>query len=151
MAATSVEKFPVPAFFFEVDIDGAEVSFQEVSGLEENAEVLEYRHGNSQSLITQKRAGLIKSSTITLKRGIFHDEKDLMEMLKKLQDKKYQSGEAELPTLEIKLLDENKAAIVQWSILKPVPIKWSGPGLKSDSNEVAIESMEFAHQGIVIM
>ncbi|MEM7659672.1 MAG: phage tail protein [Bacteroidota bacterium] len=141
-------KYPIPSFFFQVDLNGVQMSFQEVSGLEENAEVLEYRHGKSKSLVTQKRAGLIKSSTITLKRGVFHSETDLADMLKVLQNKQYQTGEAELPELAIKLLDEQKEVVLHWVITNPVPIKWSGPGLKSDSNEPAIESIEFAHEGL---
>ena len=56
-AGTGAEQdqfWPLPKFYFSVDIgDMTDLPFQEVSGLEVETEMIEYRHGNS--LISKRR------------------------------------------------------------------------------------------------
>jgi phage tail-like protein len=147
--------FPVLGFYFEVEIDGNKISFQEVSGLDQEAEVLEYRAGNSVSLITQKRLGLAKSTNITFKKGVFESDSRLTDLFGKSLDdakmgKAYQSfGEPISLKVSLKAPKSSKAAMV-WNVSKAVPVKFTSPTLKSDSAEVAIESIEFAHEGVTI-
>ena len=64
--------WPLPKFYFSVDIgDMTDLPFQEVSGLEVETEMIEYRHGNSPSHSKIKMPGLLKYSDITLKKGVF--------------------------------------------------------------------------------
>ena len=139
--------FPIPTFYFEATISGKTISFQEVSGLEQSAELLEYRHGNSKNFITQKRVGMLKASTITFKKGIFKGDSELLDTFNKIHDKEYYSHGDPIP-LKVSLLDEKGETVIYWNISNAVPLKMSGPTLKSDTNEVAIETIEFAHEGI---
>ena len=139
--------FPVPTFHFEATIAGKSISFQEVSGLEQSAELLEYRHGNSKNFITQKRVGMLKASTITFKKGIFKGDKDLLDTFNAIHDKDYYSHGKPI-ALKVSLLDEKGETIMYWNVANAVPLKMTGPTLKSDTNEVAIETIEFAHEGI---
>lgn len=143
--------FPIAAFYFRVEFEnlGSAISFQEVTGLEESSEVLEYRDGLFPFLITQKRAGMMKSSTITMKRGIFEDRLELIDFLDQLQMNSYHPGGEELLNITVSLLDETGEPIMYWQIFNAFPIKVSGPTLKSDSTDAAIESIEFAHEGII--
>ena len=50
----------------------------------------------------------------------------------------------------IKLLDEEHNPVVIWSVKNAWPTKIDAPSLKADGNEVAIESIEIAHEGIKI-
>lgn len=141
--------FPIPTFFFEVTIDGTEISFQEVTGLEMSAELLEYRHGNNPNFITQKRVGMRKASTITMKKGIFKSDSRVLDKFNKIiKEKEYYSNNGKPIPLKISLLDEEGEAVMVWNVANAVPLKMSGPTLKSDTNEVAIETIEFAHEGI---
>ena len=141
--------FPIPTFYFNVNIQGiGDISFQEVSGLEMSAELLEYRHGNNPNFITQKRVGMRKASTISMKKGVFKGDSDLLNTYNKIIDKEYYSSHGNPISLIISLFDEKKETIMKWNIANAVPLKMSGPTLKSDTNEVAIETIEFAHEGI---
>ena len=37
-----------------------------------------------------------------------------------------------------------------WKAVKAFPVKIEGPGMKATGNEVAIESIEIAHEGITM-
>jgi len=50
----------------------------------------------------------------------------------------------------ISLLDEAGAATMVWTLTNAWPAKITGTDLKSDGNEVAIESIEIAHEGLTI-
>jgi phage tail-like protein len=50
----------------------------------------------------------------------------------------------------IKLLDQNGDAVVTWTLNNAWPTKISATDLKSDGNEVAIDSIEIAHEGLTI-
>lgn len=151
--AGSSGAFPLASFYFRVEFESisGQISFQEVTGLEETAEVLEYRDGTSNLLITQKRAGLMKSSTVKMKRGIFESQTELVELFDQLQAGSYHPGIDSLLNIMVSLMDETGEDIISWNIYNAFPIKFSGPTLKSDSKEVAIESIEFAHEGITII
>jgi phage tail-like protein len=65
--------WPLPKFYFSVDIgDQTDLPFQEVSGLDIDTEVIEYRHGNSPVHSTIKMPGLMKypSKRVCLRRII---------------------------------------------------------------------------------
>jgi phage tail-like protein len=51
----------------------------------------------------------------------------------------------------IKLLDEEHKPIITWKVHNAFPVRYSGPVLNSNSNEVAIEVLEVAHEGIEVM
>ena len=42
-----MSEYPLSKFYFEVDWGGTKVGFQEVSGLNTEYDILEYRHGAS--------------------------------------------------------------------------------------------------------
>ena len=141
--------FPLLSFHFKVDIDGKQISFQEVSGLDFEAEVLEYRHGREYFPFTRKKVGMYKTSTVSFKKGIFSVENDVNNIFDNLEffNNYFQTNGKTIP-IEVYLLDEKGAEVAYWSIPNAVPVKLSGPTFKSDSNEVAIESIDFAHDGI---
>lgn len=139
------ELWPVPKFNFKVSFSGlGDISFQEVSGLELETQFIEYRSGDSISLITQKVPGLKKHGNITLKKGVFEDDTDLWEWWEDVQT----DPEGERQTLTISINDEEGGPIITWTVINAFPVKISAPDLKSDANEIAIETIELAHEGI---
>jgi phage tail-like protein len=137
--------WPLPKFYFSVTIDGKEYPFQEVSGLETETQVLEYRHGNSKQYSTIKMPGIAKVGNITLKKGIFVKDNNFWSWYSKIK-----LNTIKRITIVIKLLDENGAPTMTWSLQNAWPTKITGTDMKSDGNEVAVESIEFAHEGLVI-
>jgi phage tail-like protein len=128
---------PLPAFQFTVEIDGIAVgSFSEVSGLESETVVIEYRNGND--LTTRKLPGLHKVGNIVLKRGVTRD-RDLWNWRKAVLD-----GNVERRNGSIVLLDGKRQEMVRWNFFEGWPRKWVGPTLDARTSEVAIETLEIA-------
>lgn len=139
------QHYPLPKFHFQVEWGGQSIAFSEVSGLDIETEVIEYRHGASPEYSKSKMPGLRKFSNVTLKRGVFASDNDYYEWFNTVN----------LNTIErrdviISLLNEEHAPVVVWKIKNAWPIKIQSTDLKADGNEVAIESMELVHEGLVI-
>ena len=70
--AEKSKEYPLPSYHFSVKIDGDEsnsVAFSEVSGLNVETTVIEYREGQNSDYITYKMPGIVKYGKVTLKRG----------------------------------------------------------------------------------
>ncbi|WP_415712882.1 phage tail protein [Maridesulfovibrio sp.] len=137
--------YPLPAFHFSVSLDGEELGFSEVSGLTMETQVIEYRDGLSKSYGAMKMSGLPKNSNITLKRGIVPSNNKFFDWINKTKLNK-----PERKDLSIMLLNEEHSPVMTWKITKAWPVKVEGPSLKASGNEVAIESIELAHEGMTI-
>ena len=53
-------------------------------------------------------------------------------------------------TVIIKLLDEKGNVTMQWQLNNAWPTKITSTDLKSDGNEVAVDSIEIAHEQLII-
>ncbi len=137
--------WPLPKFYFQVKIADKEGAFQEVSGLDTEAQVIEYRHGNSKEFSTIKMPGIKKSSNVTLKKGVFKGDKSYWDWFNKIK-----MNTIERLAVTISLLDEAGAPVQTWTLKNAWPTKITGTDMKSDGNEVAVETLEIAHEGITI-
>jgi phage tail-like protein len=139
--------WPMPKFRFAVDF-GTEikgVAFQEVSGIETETQIIEYRAGNSKPFSTVKMPGLVKYGNVTLKRGVFVNDNAFWNWHKQLT-----MNQIKRQTVLIKLLDESGKVTMQWQLNNAWRTKITSTDLKSDGNEVAIDTIEIAHEGLVI-
>jgi phage tail-like protein len=139
--------WPQPKFHFVVDIDGVgtNLRFQEVSGLDAESQPIEYRAGSSPSFGAIKMPGIRKFSNITLKRGVFAKDNRLFDWLTAIKSKTTTRS-----TVTITLVDETGHAAMKWSLVNAWPVKISGPDLKAEGNDVAIETLELGHEGLTI-
>ena len=138
--------WPMPAFYFKVEIGSlGEIAFKEVSGLDAEAQIIEYRHGNSPQFSTIKMPGIKKHSNIQLKKGVFAKDNKLFDWFNTI---KLNTIQREAVT--ISLLDEEGNPTMVWKLTNAWPTKVTGVSLKSDGNEVAIEQLDMAHEGLVI-
>ncbi|MEM9578139.1 MAG: phage tail protein [Pseudomonadota bacterium] len=137
--------WPLPKFHFQVKWDDTELAFQEVSGLEIETEVMEYRAGNNPVFSTVKMPGMIKSGNITMKKGVFIQDNALFDWFAEIK-----MNVIKRKALTISLLDESQAPTMVWKVQNAFPVKITSTDLKADGNEVAVESVEIAHEGFVI-
>lgn len=146
----SRETFPVPKFLFDVTIDGTPIPFQEVTGLDQEYDFLEYRSGVDAELSTRKRSGLYKSGQVSFKKGIFKTDSDVWDVFDKLLNDKAGNFRAESDPIDIEvtLMDETEAPVVVWKITGAVPVKLTNGDLKSDENAISIEQIDFVYQRI---
>jgi phage tail-like protein len=133
---------PYKAFNFLVEIDGvALAAFSEVSGLESETEVIEYRAGGESNAV-RKLPGLTKHANLVLRRGVTQDA-ELWNWRKTVVD-----GKVDRRNGSIVLLDDDRTEILRWNFFHGWISKWAGPTLNAKGNEVAIETIEIAHEGL---
>ena len=150
MADDPKKNYPLPKFHFQVEWGEDRFGFTEVSGLDFETEVIEYREGNSVIYNKTKQPGLTKYANISLKRGTFLGDFKYFELWKKTM--MFQEGAAQYRRdITIKLLDEEHKPIITWALSKAWPSKVQSTNLKADANEVAIESMDLVHEGLRIV
>lgn len=136
-------QWPIPKFRFKVDIGGEPVSCQEVSGLKFTTEVIEYRFGDDTTLIKKKIQGMKKFDNITLKKAVFAGDDGFHVLWQATHE-----ARQERINIIIQLLDEQEEIIQTWTIAKGLIVTMSSPDLNAMSNELAVESIEIAHEGI---
>lgn len=137
--------YPQVAFHFQVDWGGSNLGFSEVSGLNIETQMIEYRSGLSPEFSTIKMPGIQKYGNITLKRGVFKSDNQFYEWANSVK-----MNTIERRDLIISLLDEEHNPVMVWKVKNAWPTKIESPALKADGNEVAIESLEVAHEGVSI-
>lgn len=139
--------WPMPKFRFEVDL-GTElkgVAFQEVSGMDVENQIIEYRKSNSPLFSTEKMPGIVKYGNVTLKRGVFVNDNTFWNWHKEIS-----MNTIKRRTVLIKLLDENGKVTMQWQLNNAWPTKITSTDLKSNGNEVAVDTLEIAHEQLII-
>ncbi len=144
-SAQSAATWPLVKFSFQVKWDDKELIFQEVTGLSSETQVIEYRGGSSKVYSTVKMPGIQKFGNITLKKGIFKGDTALWNSYNLIK-----MNTIKRSTILISLLDETNAVAMSWSLLNAFPCKITVTDMKSDANEVAVESMELAHEGLTL-
>ena len=139
--------WPLPKFRFEVDLGpGMQgVAFQEVSGMDVENQIIEYRKSNSTLFSIEKMPGIVKYGNVTMKRGVFVNDNTFWSWHQQIT-----MNTITRRTVVIKLLDETGNATMQWTLNNAWPTKITSTDLKSDGNEVAVDAIEIAHEGIVI-
>lgn len=139
------ETYPLVKFHFSVDWAGTNIGFTEVSGLDVETELIEYRQGASPEYSKIKMPGMQKYSNITLKRGSFKNDNEFFQWWNTVK-----LNTIERRDITIKLLNEEHEPVIVWKVKNAFPIKIQSTDLKGDGNETAIESMEVAHEGLSI-
>src|SRR5258705_7712209 len=143
-------KYPLPVFHFRVEWagdngGGSNIGFTEVSGLNVETQVIEYRDGNMPDYSTLKMPGMQKYGNITLKRGVAKGDNEFFAWWNS-----HQLNKIDRRNLTISLLNENHDPVVIWHVRNAWPVKTDGGSIKATDNEVSIETLEIAHEGITV-
>ena len=137
--------FPIPKFHFQADWGGVRIGFTEVSGLDVETEVIEYRDGASPQYSKQKIPGMQKYPNVVMKRAVFASDNDYFNWWNTVALNTVQKR-----SVTISLLNEKHEPVVVWKVKNAWPAKIASTDLKADGNEIAVESIELAHDGLVI-
>jgi phage tail-like protein len=139
--ATGQVPDPYANFNFLVEIDNiARAAFQECSGFDSTIDVIEHREGGDNTT-PRKLPGMTKFSNIVLKWGMT-DDRDLYDWHRRAID-----GNVERKNGSIVLLNRKGEEVARWDFERAWPSKWDGPNLNAEGNDVAIETLELAHEG----
>lgn len=133
---------PVPSFRFTVTFDDLPPGgFSDCSGLQSETEVLEYAEGGLNGH-TWKLPGRSKQANVTMKRGIVN--KVLWDWYLAVTD-----GDFKARNCTIVVHDPSGASgVLEFQLADAYPVKWIGPELAASQNNLAVESIELAHQGL---
>lgn len=138
--------WPLPKFYFSVQLgDDKSINFQEVNGLESETKPIEYRHGNSPVFYPIKLPGLGRVGNVTMRKGIFVNDQRFWAWYNEIK-----MNTIKRRTVVINLLDESGAPKMVWTLNNAWPTKITGTDLKSEGNEVAVESIEVAFETLAV-
>ena len=135
--------YPLSRYHFMVQWGGTKINFSEVSGLSMEVAVVEYRDGLQPDQHATKMPGLRKFSNIVLKRGIQKNDHEFFAWINTVQ-----ANTVERRDITISLLDETHQPALVWKVKNAWPCKYEIAPLQANSNEVLIETLELAHEGL---
>ena len=131
-----------------IELNGiTEGAFTEVSGLDFEIEVEDRKEGGLNDMVHRIPGRVKVAPNIVLKRGLATSE--LWQWYYDITQGKLTHGPVTRKNMSIILYGYDSMPQIRWNITGALPVKWSGPTLKSDSTEVPVESIELIHQGIV--
>ena len=133
---------PYRNFSFLVEIGGiTQAGFSDCSGFGASTDPIEYREGGETKTV-RKLPGLTKYTNITLKWGLT-DSKELYNWYRDVVN-----GKIVRKSGSIILLDLEGNEKVRWNFFEAWPTKWDGPDFTAKGNDVAIETLELAHEKV---
>lgn len=136
---------PYRASRFLLEIDGiTRAGFSECTIPDSTQDPIEYREGN-EVFTVRKIPGLIKYANITLKWGITDDSMELYTWRKQVEECKMADARRNVAVV---LLDDEGSAKARWEFLMAWPTKYDAPDLNATGNDVAVETLEIAHEGM---
>jgi len=121
------------------------MSFQEVSGLDIQSEEIKYRAGDSPNFSVIKMPGMKKFGNVTMKKGVFKSDNKFWDWFNEIK-----MNVIKRKAITISLLDETGGVTMVWTLANAWPTKITSTDLKSEGNEVAIETIEIVHEGLTI-
>lgn len=137
------DTYPLPVYNYRVTIGGETHGFSEVSGLSIQHEAITYKHGLSWREGPVQMPGMKGEVKLTLKRGMVKTRSLMLDWIGSIHLNKVPKRD-----LAIDLCDESGTPVVSWKVYNAFPLKLDAPGLNSDSNDLAVESLELLAGGI---
>jgi phage tail-like protein len=143
MPQTGQRVDPFRNYNFLVEIEGiAQASFTECTGLSSTTEVIEHREGGDNTTV-HKLPGRNNTENITLKFGVTSSTE--------LWAWRQQIIDGNIVRLNGSVVVRNEAntlEVARWNFVRAWPTKWEGPSFNAKGNDVAIDTLVLAHEGI---
>ncbi len=139
-----MRKDPLKAYRYLVEIDGiTQAGFSEVTIPDSSQDPIEYREGTDLPTVS-KIPGLVKYSNVVLKWGST-DSVELFNWRKLVEDGNMEEARKNMAII---ILNETGEATARWEFREAWATKYDAPDLKGSGNEIAIETLEIAHEGM---
>ena len=132
---------PYANYSFLVELDGiTRAGFHDVSGLESTINVHPYKEGGAD--FESKLPMRVTYANIVLKWGLA-DDRELYDWHRQAE-----LGNVQRKNGSVILRDRQGNEKVRWNFFAAWPTKYTGPTMNSEGNDVAIETLELAHEGL---
>jgi phage tail-like protein len=143
MAQTGQRVDPFRNFNFLVELDGiAQASFTECSGITSTTEVIENREGGD-NVTVRKLPGKTSYSDISLKWGLTNST-ELGDWRQQIIDGNVVRKNGSIVVFDL----ANSTEVARWNFVRAWPTKWEGPSLSAKGNDIAIDTLVLAHEGL---
>jgi phage tail-like protein len=124
---------PQGNYNFHVEVGGiSRAAFHEATGLDSSVDVIEHREGGW-NLSPRKLPGQTKHANIVLKWGLSTD-RELVDWHQRIVEGEIDRRDGE--------------EVARWNFVRAWPAKYTGPAFNAEGNDVAIETLEIAHEGV---
>lgn len=138
---------PVGELRFQVEIGGVVIGqFAECSGLSVEYDIFEYQEGGETRFVHKFR-GALKYPNLVLKRGVTFENALLQWFFNQQPGGPVDRSRRDSVTLN--LLGDDGETVRSWSFASAFPVKWQGPSFSAKSTNVATETLEIAHEGLL--
>ena len=118
--------------------------FSECSGLDASMEVLEIKEGGVNDHV-HKFPTRASHGNLTFRHGVIYLYDDLWSW-----HYDFVRGRGKRKDGLIVLMDDARRPAKVWKFTAGIPVKWVGPSLNALQSSVAMESLEIAHEGLVL-
>ena len=145
--AVTIDPDPWGSYYFSLELDGTEVAhFTECSGLKTTSEVFEIQEGGLNGAL-HKRPGRSKWDNIVLKAAT-----SASTQLLEWRDTYLQGDYSSRPQTSgaIIMRSNDGKELRRFTFVNAWPVNWEGPTLAAGSSDLAIETLEIAHEGIYV-
>lgn len=144
----STRPTPYGAFNFEISFGGDSFGgFSDVSGLNTEFAMAEYREGNDPKNHTRKVPGIYKTGDVTLKRGII-DSKTVWDWIQAVRSTGVRGRK---DFVLVTLLGEDRKPVQAWKLLNVTPMKYTGPTLAAKGGgDVAMEELVLSAEDVLM-
>lgn len=140
--------YPPTGFHFLVRFEGLlikypgipDVGFQEVSGLDAEIGIEEYREGG-ENRFAHRMPNPASYPNLTMKRGMLIGSQ-LMQWFKE----SVEGFTFEANDITVILLNPDHLPLQAWNFINAWPVKWTVEGFNAQENQIMIENIEFAYQ-----
>jgi phage tail-like protein len=137
---------PYLNFNFLVEIEGEPAAgFNEADLPAGRIEVVAYREGTDQTSAARLLPGRVEYERLVLRRG-FSGDAALFQWWRAVAE-----GNLDRRNVSVVLLDEKRQDVARWNLVRAWPTKYEPPSLRGLGNDVAIETLELAHEGIELV
>jgi phage tail-like protein len=143
MPQTGQRVDPIRNFNFLVEIQGiAQASFTECTGLGSTTQVIEHREGGDNTT-TRKLPGTTTYTDISLKYGVTSST-ELLQWRQQIIDGTILRLNGSIVAYDL----DTKTEMARWNFVRAWPTKWEGPSFNAKGNDVAIDTLVLAHEGL---
>lgn len=117
---------------------------QEVTGLDDDSDVIDYLAGPNSQFTTTKTPGIAKSANVVLKNVTYADAAEFWSWYQRVK-----LNTVERSNLTIALLDDSGEPSMVWTVTNATPVKVSPVDPKTDGQATKVASVEMAHEGLI--
>ena len=136
---------PLVGFHYGLELGKASGYFTECSGIGSESEVIEHKYVDEKgNEIVGKQPGRLKWQDVTFKRGVT-SAMDFWTWQKEVDEGKISNARI---NGSIVMYDQTFSEVARWNFDRGWLKKIGGPQIKSDSNQVVMEEVVLAHEGL---